>query len=507
MDNREDELFEAVSEHNLQVLDIALEENTNLNFKNIKSQTLLHVAVLSNYSKMVEKLLESSSIDPNLQNNYGETPLHLATQKKYISIIRKLLKNKTINPNLEDGNGRTPLHLAVIDNSVAVVQELLDNGLVNPNLQDHGGKTPLHFAAKNGHVEIVQSLLKNKFLEPDLQDKNGKTPLHISVENNHIKVVEKLLEDKFVNSNLKANDGETPLHLAAEREYVEIIELLLENKSVEPNSQDNYGKTPLHWVAEEGDIEIVKQLLNHPNININLQDSSRKTAFNLAVERENWGISATLIIHGATITDLSDDDISLLREHLQNNIYKNKKVILNGIANYQKKLKETIIKNPRVWYDKPQPEVPTSSASSHQPYSSTLYKAVTRLLAGVHWKWPALYPSWRTTVPPSNPLTLNLDSGQATSAQHSNSLQKYHSGDLQGLLLLVDLAVKKWMGRQYDQPSATPTNALPQAQARLQILLQQQCGDFSSSNNLTADPYKGHRADTLPTLPLPVINS
>lgn len=493
MDNREDELFEAVSEHSLQVLDVALKENIDLNFKNTRSQTLLHVAVLSNSLTMVEKLLESSSIDPNLQNNYGATPLHLAAQKKYISIIRKLLKNKTINPNLKDGNERTPLHLAVIDNSVAVVQELLANNLVNPNLQDHGGKTPLHFAAKNGHIEILQSLLKNKFVEADLQDKNGKTPLHISVENNHLAVIGKLLENKSVNPNLKANEGETPLHLAAEREYVDIVQLLLENKLVEPNSQDNYGKTALHWVAEESDMEILKKLINHPHININLQDSSRKTAFNLSVERENWGIAATLISHGATITDLSDDNIDLLRKYLQNNIYNNKEVILNGIKNYQNNLKEITMKNPRGWYNQPRPEVPTSSANSHQPYPSTLYKAVTSL--------------WKTAAPASNPFTLNIGSDQPTSPQRSHRLQAYNADLLQGLLLLVDLAVKKWMGRRYDQPSAPPTNSLAQATARPQILLPQQCVAFSSSDNLAADPYKGYRANTLSNWPPPAINN
>ncbi|WP_253307035.1 hypothetical protein [unidentified bacterial endosymbiont] len=48
------------------------------------------------------------------------------------------------------------------------------------------------------------------------------------------------------------------------------------------------------------------------------------------------------------------------------------------------------------------------------------------------------------------------------------------------------------MVEQYRQPSTTPDDSLPHAQARLQRLLQQQCMDFSSSDTL---PYRGHRAE------------
>lgn len=153
------------------------------------------------------------------------------------------------------------------------------------------------------------------------------------------------------------------------------------------------------------------------------------------------------------------------------------------------------------------PELLSSSANSHKPWTSDLFKKFTILLHGVNWKGLVLYPSWRTTLPSHIPITPNIGHGQPTAPQYSHRLQEYHSGDFQGLLLLIGSVVKQWMRQPVYQPFITPINALPQAQARLQPLLQQQCVDFSSSDNLTADPYKGYRVDTLSTLLLPASNS
>lgn len=384
---------------------------------------------------------------------------------------------------------------------------MLENKSLEPNLQDENGDTPLHLAVKNNHITIIEKLLENNSLDLNLQNKDGETPLHIAAQNGYTEITEKLLKNNSVDSNLQDIIGENPLHAAAEHGWIKIVEKLLESSSADPNLQNKIGETPLQLATQNGHMEIVAKLLENNSVDPNLKNRENKTAFNLAIQEKYWNIAITLIDHNTEIENLNDDEIKLLKKHLQNNFYANKNTILNKIAEYSQYLQKTKPENPNVQHHCPQnnshhSEVPTSSASSHQPYPSTLYKAVTTLLAGVHWKWPALYPSWRTTVPPSNPLTLNLDSGQPTAAQHSNSLQNYHSGDLQGLLLLVDLAVKKWMGRQHDQPSATRTNALPQAAARLQILLQQQCGGFSSGGNLEGH-YNGYRADTPLNFSLP----
>ena len=64
-------------------------------------------------------------IDLNSRNKKGQTALHIAINKGYIKVIRILLK-LGINPNIQDSDGDTPLHDAITKKLDPIVDLLLE---------------------------------------------------------------------------------------------------------------------------------------------------------------------------------------------------------------------------------------------------------------------------------------------------------------------------------------------------------------------------------------------
>ncbi|WP_253306373.1 hypothetical protein [unidentified bacterial endosymbiont] len=153
----------------------------------------------------------------------------------------------------------------------------------------------------------------------------------------------------------------------------------------------------------------------------------------------------------------------------------------------------------------------SSGATSHKPWASVLFKQVPNLLSGVNWKWLTLLPAWRSTASAIQ-ATPTLGSGSSRqlpkNPQIIHTVEEYTSGHLQGLLQLLDLGVRKWIGGRCSPLCAIPTNPLAEIEARLQAAIgishfQQRCVSFLSSADLAADPYRGHSIDSVLTWGLP----
>ncbi|XP_068103083.1 BRCA1-associated RING domain protein 1 [Hyperolius riggenbachi] len=115
-----------------------------------------------------------SNFSVNKKNIKGETLLHVASIKGDLKGVVELLKNGA-NPNVKDNAGWTPLHEACNHGHSHVVELLLQHqALVNTT--GYQNDTPLHDAAKNGHVAIVRLLLKHGAF-PDAVNIFGRRPV------------------------------------------------------------------------------------------------------------------------------------------------------------------------------------------------------------------------------------------------------------------------------------------------------------------------------------------
>ncbi|XP_077304452.1 BRCA1-associated RING domain protein 1 [Lithobates pipiens] len=118
--------------------------------------------------------MSPSSLSVSKKNIRGETLLHVASIKGDLKGVEELLKNGA-NPNVKDNAGWTPLHEACNHGHSDVVELLMQyQALVNTT--GYQNDTPLHDAAKNGHVAIVRLLLSHG-ASPDAVNIYGLRPV------------------------------------------------------------------------------------------------------------------------------------------------------------------------------------------------------------------------------------------------------------------------------------------------------------------------------------------
>ncbi|KFU99551.1 Ankyrin repeat domain-containing protein 32, partial [Pterocles gutturalis] len=112
------------------------------------------------------------------RNMKGETALHKACVSNKVERLIQLLSSPGTDINVKDYAGWTPLHEACNHGSTVCVREILQRCPEVDLLSQVDGVTPLHDALSNGHVEIGKLLLQHG--GPVLlqqRDSNGKLPL------------------------------------------------------------------------------------------------------------------------------------------------------------------------------------------------------------------------------------------------------------------------------------------------------------------------------------------
>ncbi|KAG1701744.1 SMC5-SMC6 complex localization factor protein 1 [Nymphon striatum] len=135
----------------------------NINKKNGRGETQLHIACMKNKIETVKELLTVPGIDVNIQDNAGWSPLHEACNHGHAEIVLELVKFKpkqSISGYFKNGknyldltikgeSGITPLHDAVMNDMVKCCYILLH----------FGGKSLLDLKTNDGQrpIDVVQS--------------------------------------------------------------------------------------------------------------------------------------------------------------------------------------------------------------------------------------------------------------------------------------------------------------------------------------------------------------
>ena len=149
---------------------------TWLNIRNNLSQTPLHVAVLTNQTTAVRRLVVGGA-DVEARDRHGNLAIHLACREGFPDVLRVLLQPileeeeqwnnydvslQNFNHTIESVNyeGLTCLHLAASYNHVDVLKILLENGADINVKAEKSGRTILHEIAWSGNLELVKFLLR-----------------------------------------------------------------------------------------------------------------------------------------------------------------------------------------------------------------------------------------------------------------------------------------------------------------------------------------------------------
>ncbi|WP_265041633.1 ankyrin repeat domain-containing protein [Wolbachia endosymbiont (group B) of Melanostoma mellinum] len=186
------ELFAAVRSGDANQVADLINKGDDVNARDNRGNTPLHLAVLADKLQVVEKLIERGA-DINAKNNHGGTPLHWAALNQNVSIVEKLIE-KGANVNEKNKYDNVPLHYAAFFNGcLCTAEKLIEKG-ANVNAKNNDGATPLHWAALHDNLQVA-GLFINKRANVNAKDENGWTPLHTAAARGNLGVV-KLILDK-----------------------------------------------------------------------------------------------------------------------------------------------------------------------------------------------------------------------------------------------------------------------------------------------------------------------
>ena len=233
-------LIEALEMENSDiVLFLIVQGCANLNVKNSKGASPLHISVYNSMEDIVEKLLESD-VSINAKDDKGATPLIIAAQEGDSKILKTLLqKNAQIDE--QDLSGSTALMVAVkrylfedeSEETRECVEMLLEwNADVNATDNENNNVLMQCDEAWSEPNEELRFALIRAGCSVNQENDKGESHLVQAVESAHINVIEELIahgEDV----NICVDNFYTPLDVTAgdwesdEHECLGITEILL----------------------------------------------------------------------------------------------------------------------------------------------------------------------------------------------------------------------------------------------------------------------------------------
>ena len=104
------------------------------------------------------RLLIDKGAQLEAKNTKGLTPLHIAVTQGHIEIVR-LLCDRGADIEAQEFLGRRTLHNAVFYGHISVVKELIEVRHAEINARDNDGRTALWWARQKRVVEIASCLV------------------------------------------------------------------------------------------------------------------------------------------------------------------------------------------------------------------------------------------------------------------------------------------------------------------------------------------------------------
>ncbi|TDG48585.1 hypothetical protein AWZ03_004914 [Drosophila navojoa] len=180
--NRRSALHYAIDGDAVDCVEILLKYGADPNTPQVYTETPLHTACASGFTKCVQLLLNHNA---DVRSQFGEgkvTALHLAAENDYAECVRLLLEHGA-DVNCRNASQQTPLHLACLSQSISSVEILLKYG-ANVNAVYRDGRTALHAAIvkQSRCLDCCNALLKAG-ADVNKADDYGYTPLHLAALN------------------------------------------------------------------------------------------------------------------------------------------------------------------------------------------------------------------------------------------------------------------------------------------------------------------------------------
>ncbi|XP_048245484.1 ankyrin-1-like [Haliotis rufescens] len=312
-------------------------DNIHLHHNIVDGYTILHLAALSQNVKLMQSLLNYSTVNVHVRSVSEFTPflaavatgnvdmmdiliaagsdvnhqtftgkmsaLYLASSKNDIATVKYLL-NHGANVDLKGMDDSTALHLAILVDHQNMVKLLIQNG-ARIDTKDPLGITPMHLACRAGNTEILNMLLENK-ADINVPNALGEQPLSIAAYYDSREVVNVLISAGVEIDHLDKEKYANALFLAADSGYFEIATSLLK-AGANPNIRCVYDQTPLTKAAESGHERLVKALIQN-NGDVNHKAKDGMTPLMLSILNGHTSVARHLLKHEQINLQLEDID-------------------------------------------------------------------------------------------------------------------------------------------------------------------------------------------------------
>jgi len=275
---------------------------TNIQARDSRGATPLHIAVQGNANPEILHYLISRKSDVNARNKNGESPLHIAVRNNDRSSGELLLAfgADVFHPNVA---GESALRTALT--RMGGRQDWILNSNVIKSA-DGAGNTPLHLAAEWQLTSVVDLILE-KGGNPNARNANGETALFNAVKSDSDATIRKLLsstEDKRADINARDFLGNSALHVCIRWSAGKAAAALISydaqyNGKKLLNARNLAGKTPLHEAARQGNMGFLRSLLIS-GADINAVDETGKTALTDAIQANQSEVVILLLDRGAS---------------------------------------------------------------------------------------------------------------------------------------------------------------------------------------------------------------
>ncbi|HET9843468.1 MAG TPA: ankyrin repeat domain-containing protein [Gammaproteobacteria bacterium] len=258
------------------------EGNANVNAVDSQGDTPLILATKLAKPELVYFLLNDGKSDPRIKNRFEQNALHVAAEKGRSNIAKMLIDSNFDLLNTSDLWGHTPLHLAISESQFEIVKLFLESDHACVNTADNKNKLPLHYCANQTNSAITKLVLTKSKTAINKLSNEGFTPLHLAVLNNRLANAKLFIQDGGADVNILFPNGESLLHYAL-RNHQNTLTKLLINNNADVNEKNLDGNTPLHCALLELNFEMVEHLISEAAL-VNLQNNEGITPLHYAAK-------------------------------------------------------------------------------------------------------------------------------------------------------------------------------------------------------------------------------
>lgn len=280
----------------------------------LSQRTVIHEACCNADEKrtFIVELGIENDLDLNSKDISGRIPLHYAAELGRSDLIELLCTAPQTLDYLDklDYDAMSPLILAIEKNHIETVKALLRLG-ANPaptNSETNPQHLPLNVACKSGNYEAAELLLAQPRVKEFQQDAEGLLPLHVVAKTGNFKLVP-LLTENGADPNSKDGFNKWPaiFHSASEGHPRTTAALIKAGAKIELKDEENY--TPLFYASWEGHVNVLNVLINalqEKQSNKNLLSPLKELSNNSTVSPTAQPPSFMLNPDGANIDAIPD---------------------------------------------------------------------------------------------------------------------------------------------------------------------------------------------------------